>query len=94
MENSDKDEIIRLRRIIERLEASTGTRVITTEIVAREDKPGYLVYVTAPAAADEIEFGMAIYHAVVTGFRKIGVEIERHEFIDTTQAAPPKGKLE
>ncbi len=92
VEHSDRDEIKRLRRIIARLEKETGTRVITTEIVPREDKPGYLIYVTAPMVVSELEFGMAMYHAVVTGFTTISGEKMSPDFFDTTQLAPPEGK--
>lgn len=92
MENSDKEEIERLRRIIAKLEKLTGTRVITTEITSRGDgKAGFLVYVTAPTAADEVQFGMAMYSAVVNGLKlkPIGTQGET-DFIDTTQVATPE----
>lgn len=90
MEDTNQNEIVRLRRIIAKLEQQKRTRIITVEIVPREDKSGYLVYVTAPTAANEAEFGIAIYHAVATGFRRIGVQMDR-EFVNTKQAAPPRG---
>lgn len=91
MENSDQDEIKRLRRIIERLEANKGTRVITTEIVPREDKPGFLVYVTAPTATNEVEFGMAIYSQVVSALSLKSPDVglrKQPEFVHTEQVAP------
>ena len=87
-----EEEIRRLRRVIERLETEKGTRVITVEIAAREDQPGYLFYITAPTATSEETLGMALIDAIQKGFRRIGVEMEDPDIVGGQHVAPPKAR--
>ncbi len=93
-EDSAEDEILRLRRIIEKLEALKATRLVTVEIVARTDRAGYLFYVSAPTVADEETFGLAMAQTIQRAFRKIGVQMDGPDLTSMNHLAPPKGRVQ
>lgn len=91
LENTPADEIRRLRAIIARMELEHNTRVISVEMVPRTvTGGGYALYVTAPTATSETEFGMVLFHQIKTAFRVIGLQLDGETITDTSQVAPPQ----
>jgi hypothetical protein len=92
--NSAEDEIRRLRLIIEKLEATKQMRVITVDIVRRENPNGYFFYITAPTVANEEMFGKAMATTIQQAFHKIDVNMERPDIISVDHVAPPKKRVQ
>ncbi len=72
-EDTAEDEIRRLRRMIDRLETEKGTRIVTVEIVHRQNPSGFLFYITAPTVTNEAVFARAMAETIQRAFRKINV---------------------
>lgn len=70
-EDTPEKEIERLRQIIAKMEVSKGVRVVTVEMVRKENY-GYLFYITAPTSANEREFGLAMADTILRNFNVIG----------------------
>lgn len=92
--NSAEDEICRLRRIIEKLEATKQMSVVTVEILRRENPDGYFFYITAPTVANEEMFGKAMATTIVEAFQKIDVNMEGPDIIGGDHVAPPKKRVQ
>lgn len=75
-EDSPEKEIERLRQIIAKMEASKGVRVVTVEMVRKENY-GYLFYISAPTTADEREFGLAMAETIERSFKVIGADFKK-----------------
>jgi hypothetical protein len=90
-ENAPEDEIRRLRAIIERLEKAQNARVISVELVPRTvTGGGYAMYITAPTATSEEEFGVFLCGFIKSAFKAIQLPLKDEDIVDTSQTAPPK----
>ena len=76
-EDTAEDEIRRLRKIIAKLEETNGVRVVTVEMVPRENAAGHLFYITAPTTASEAVFGLAMAKTILKSFRAIGADMRQ-----------------
>jgi hypothetical protein len=87
-EDTDQDEIRRLRTVIAKLEKTKGVRIVTVEMVPRQDRAGHLFYITAPTMASEEVFGLALAETIQKAFRVIGAEM-RSDVVGGDHIAPP-----
>lgn len=78
-DDTAKTEIKRLERIIAKLEATKGVRIVTVEMVWQSGY-GYLFYISAPTTANEKEFGLALAETIERSLKVIkvpGIELDR-----------------
>lgn len=74
-EDTPEKEIERLRQIIAKMGVSKAVRVVTVEMVRKENY-GYLFYISAPTTASEREFGLALADMIARSFKVIGANMK------------------
>jgi hypothetical protein len=87
MSLTDKEEVKRLRKVLQYYGSHTGTQTICVEIAKEKDT--ILFYITAPMAANEEQLGMALAEKMKETLRVIGANIGEIAWVEKTQAAPP-----
>lgn len=76
-EDTDADEIRRLRQLVAKLEEVKTMRTVMVEMEPRPGGDGYLFYITAPTMACEAEFGLALSQAILQTFKVMGASMRQ-----------------